>query len=264
MTPEHYPRRILVAVTGMSPQILTETLYALTQVEQPAFIPTEVHLITTRKGAENARLTLLDPHLGRFGQLCRDYGLPPITFDSQHIHLIRDSNGQPLIDIRTPDENALAADSITALVRQLTADPDCALHVSIAGGRKTMGFYLGYALSLFGREQDRLSHVLVSEPFEGNHKFYYPPREPQVLFTRENEPISTANAIVELASIPFVRLRDSLASAFDHGSGNFSDLVAATQRSLNPPRLVIHRSQCRIECGSQPIELPPMLHAFYR
>ena len=33
MNPEHYPRRILLAVTGLSPQVLTETLYALTQAE---------------------------------------------------------------------------------------------------------------------------------------------------------------------------------------------------------------------------------------
>jgi CRISPR-associated protein (TIGR02584 family) len=41
-----------------------------------------------------------------------------------------------------------------------TADPQASLHVSIAGERKTMGFYVGYALSLFGRTQGRLSHVL--------------------------------------------------------------------------------------------------------
>ena len=58
------------------------------------------------------------------------------------------------------------ADFITEQVRQITADPAASLHVSIAGGRKTMGFYAGYALSLFGRAQDQLSHVLVSPSFE--------------------------------------------------------------------------------------------------
>jgi CRISPR-associated protein (TIGR02584 family) len=48
------------------------------------------------------------------------------------------------------------------------------LHVSIAGGRKTMGFYAGYALSLYGRAQDRMSHVLVDEKFEKGINFYYP------------------------------------------------------------------------------------------
>lgn len=37
-----------------------------------------------------------------------------------------------------------------------------------------MGFFVGYALSLFGRAQDRLSHVLVSDPFESLTDFYYP------------------------------------------------------------------------------------------
>ena len=50
-----------------------------------------------------------------------------------------------------PAADAFIADAITALVRALTADPGSAVHASIAGGRKTMGFYLGYALSLFGR-----------------------------------------------------------------------------------------------------------------
>ena len=57
---------------------------------------------------------------------------------------------------------------ITNLIRAFTADPESALHVSIAGGRKTMGFFLGYALSLYGRAQDKLSHVLVSPPFESS------------------------------------------------------------------------------------------------
>ena len=44
------PRKILLAVTGISPQIVTETLYALgceAEENPDAFIPTEVHLITT-------------------------------------------------------------------------------------------------------------------------------------------------------------------------------------------------------------------------
>ena len=38
--PAAYGRRILVAVTGLSPQVVTETLYALAVLQQPAFVPT--------------------------------------------------------------------------------------------------------------------------------------------------------------------------------------------------------------------------------
>ena len=43
-----HPRRILLAVTGLSPQVVTETLYALGVAEQgeAAFLPTDIHLIT--------------------------------------------------------------------------------------------------------------------------------------------------------------------------------------------------------------------------
>ena len=158
--PESYPHRILVAVTGMSPQIVTETLYTLAVQQEPKFVPTEVRLITTEEGAQQAKQSLL--HKDRwFHRLLTDYDLPPIQFEPEQIHVLKDANGNPLDDIRSVEDNTAAADAITDLIRKLTGDDSSALHVSIAGGRKTMGFYLGYVLSLFGRIQDRLSHVLV-------------------------------------------------------------------------------------------------------
>ena len=53
--PASYPRRILLAVTGLSPQIVTETLYALAVEGEPRWMPTEIRIITTRRGAEKAR-----------------------------------------------------------------------------------------------------------------------------------------------------------------------------------------------------------------
>ena len=57
--PASYPRRILLAVCGLSPQIVTETVYALASAPELPFVPTEVHLITTREGAQRAELSLL-------------------------------------------------------------------------------------------------------------------------------------------------------------------------------------------------------------
>lgn len=39
-------RQILLLVTGLTPQVVTETIYALWKTE-PTLIPTEVHLVTT-------------------------------------------------------------------------------------------------------------------------------------------------------------------------------------------------------------------------
>lgn len=263
MTDHPYPRRILLAVTGLTPQVITETLYALAVQRQPAFIPTDIHLLTTHEGAEAARLGLLSDEPGWFYRLCEDYALPPIRFDVSHIHTLVDDQGQPLSDIRTPADNQRAADTITELVRHFTADPTAALHVSIAGGRKTMGYYLGYALSLFGRPQDCLSHVLVSEPFEGCPDFYYPTPYNRVIVLRDNKLADTRDAQVTLAEIPFVRLRDELNNRLLTGAASFGQTVAAAQRALLPPALVIDLPHRRLTAAGEPVDLPPVDLAFY-
>ena len=259
-----FRRRILLVVTGLSPQVVTETLYALAVQERPPWIPTEVHLITTREGAERARLTLLSKRPGWFHRLCRDYNLPRIRFDASRIHVLRDAQEAPLEDIRTPKDNESAADFITEKVRELTGDPNAALHVSIAGGRKTMGFYVGYALSLYGRPQDRLSHVLVSVPYESNQEFFYPTPYSHVIYTHppENRPLDAKNARVTLASIPFVRLRHGLPKALLEGRARFSEVVAAAQENLGPPCLEIHLAQRFIRAGRKEIRLPAAQLAF--
>ncbi len=262
--PHQNLRRILLAATGLSPQVLTETLYALCVDATPAWIPDEIHLITSREGAERARLALLDPGDGQFHAFCRDYGLAGrIAFPPEHIHLIRDDGDNALSDIRTPQDNAHAADSIHALVRQLTARPDTELHVSIAGGRKTMGFYLGYCLSLAARPQDTLSHVLVSEPFESLPDFYYPPAVPRLLHTRDGRPIHTSDARIMLAHIPFVRLRPLLPATALAPELSFSQAVEATQAHLEKPQLQIRTDTRQLHCARHAVNLPPQLFAWY-
>lgn len=263
--PSQYPRRILLAVTGLSPQVVTETLYALTQVMTPPFLPTEIQLVTTAQGAEHARLNLLSADPGWFHHLVADYGLPPIHFDAEGIHVLRDAKGQPLNDIRTPVENEQAADSLTERLRELTADPDSAVHVSIAGGRKTLGFYLGYALSLFGRPQDRLSHVLVSAPFESHPQFYYPTPKERVIHSldRVQLALDCRQAEVTLAEIPFVRLREGLPTRLLKGQSSFSATVQAARRALEPAELIIDLVGRRIQAGGEIILMTPADLAFY-
>lgn len=261
--PHLYPRRVLLALGGMSPQVVTETLYSLCVRRDPPFVPTEVHLITTTVGREEAIDGLLDED-GEFHEFVKDYELQGrIAFSVEHLHPLRDAAGRPLDDVRTEADNIAAADAITEKIRQLTADPDCALHVSISGGRNTQGFYLGYALSIFGRLQDRLSHVLVPQEFQGTDDFYYPPPKPEIIATRHNKRISTELAEVTLAEIPFVSLRHGLPKALLEGKASYSQTVAAIQRSLAPPRLRIAFQSREIWCGETRVELPPQLFAWY-
>lgn len=261
--PAAYPRRILLCVTGLTPQIVTETLYALAVAPAPVFLPTEIRLLTTLEGAQRARASLLHADGGQFHALLADYpALGRPVFDEDGIHVIAGPQGVPLADIRTPAENAAAADAITACVADLTRDDHAALHVSIAGGRKTMGFYLGYAFSLFARPQDRLSHVLVSAPFESHPDFYFPPAQPRRLAMRDGAHIDTAQAEVTLAEIPVVRLRHGLPEALAQGRAGYNETVAALQESVDPPRLEIDLRAASVRCGKRSIALQPILLAW--
>lgn len=250
-------RRILLAVTGLTPQVVTETLYALACRAEAPWIPDEIHLITTATGAENARLNLL-AGTAWFHRLQADYRLPEIDFTADHIHILQDGNGQPLDDIRTPEHNTLAADFITETVRRLTEAAETELHISIAGGRKTMGYYLGYALSLYGRPQDRLSHVLVSDPYETNRDFYYPTPYDHPIHSRRGDKeitVDARNAKVELADIPFVRLREGLPERLRRGQAGFSRVVAIANRGLEPPRLRLNAPQRQAWADDEPLDL---------
>lgn len=260
-----YPRRVLLAVCGLSPQVLTETVYALAVKRRPPFVPTEIHLATTAEGARRARLTLLGRSPGWFRKLCHDYKLGGITFNEEHIHVLTGLDGAPLADIRSREDNESAANQIAELVRKFTADDRAALHVSIAGGRKTTGFYAGYALSLFGRPQDRMSHVLVSAPFESHPEFYYPTRESRIIYTPppDSRPLDTRTAEVTLAEIPFVRLRKLLPPRLLRGGLPYAALVRATEETLAGPELVIELERGTVRAGGEQVRLRPAELAFY-
>ncbi len=254
-------RRILLAVTGLTPQVVTETVYALMR-EGPDRVPHEVHILTTADGAERARLALLSDQPGWFQRLRDDHGLAQIDFGVDNIHVLRGASGEPLTDIRSAADNALAADQIADWVRRFTQDPDTQLHVSLAGGRKTMGFFAGYALSLWGRDGDRLTHVLVSEPYESSWEFFYPTPYERIIETRGGKLADCRQAIVTLADLPFVRLRHGLPPALLSSQAGFAQAVQAAQSGLGPPRLSIDLSMQSIEAAGLTIALAPAELAF--
>jgi len=261
--PQQYPNRVLLAVSGMSPQIVTETLYSLAVNQATPFIPTEIHLITTKAGAKEAQLQLLHEKTGQFRQLCRDYQLPAIHFPETHIHVITDAEGAPLDDIKTPQQNEAAADFITTIVSGLTRNEDTALHISIAGGRKTMGYYLGYALSLYGRQQDRLSHVLVTDHYESLKDFFYPTPESHVIESRDGRSLDSRDAEVMLAEIPFVRMRSGIPQHLLDGKTGFNESIKFARQIEAEPCLQINLQQGFVQVSDIKIGLSELNYAFY-
>lgn len=258
-----FHRRVLLLVTGLSPQVVTETVFALSASGQARDVPTEIEVITTTEGARRAKLALLSDGPGWFRRLCEEYELPPIAFDTTRLLVMEGPDGAPLDDIRTATDNMSAADFITRRIRILTSDPSASVHVSIAGGRKTMGFYAGYALSLFGRPQDRLSHVLVSEPFESSWEFFYPARTERVISVAGNTLADAAKAQVTLADIPFVRLRDGLPESLLNGDATFEATVLGAAAAFAPDELVLDPSSRTVWMGGRAITLTPTQFGLY-
>ncbi len=258
---------ILLCLTGLNPQVVTETLYLLKKKED--MVPDEIHVITTRTGKELVMKRLLDSSTGKFYSLCKELGISKdITFSGQTIHLIQGPDG-PLDDIRTTEDNKFAADSIIGLVRKFTSDPSTMVHASMAGGRKTMGFYMGVAMHYFGRKQDRLSHVLVNSPFETHPDFFYPPKKPENIVVLQPGKgyvsLSTRDAILELADIPFLRMREKLANP--SYPSDYDLLVQNAQSEIDslkkPYKLVFNIQDRTISISNSKIRLTPVQAAIY-
>lgn len=264
---KEFNKKILLSVTGMSPAVVTETLYAL--VTEKGFIPTEIQVITTEQGKNKLLETLLGIEGGRkerkgaLQEFIEDYGVQygfsEIHFDESCVHIIKDASGQNLPDIRTPEENEQAANSIVQLVGELCQDDEMALHISIAGGRKTMGFFMGYALSLYGREQDSLSHVLVDAQYENLPSFYYPKPHSYLINDREGKQIDAKDGKVMLAEIPWVRLGLGVPEDLKQQSISYSDSVKNAQALLEIPSLIFlsPMDECIVQFGSKQIKLAP-------
>lgn len=220
--------RVLLCASGMSPAIITETLYALITRPEP-FLPREVHIITTTTGKKEIERQLFQRRLDTQGQaqptpveaLLADHwpvGVPRPRFGPDTLHLIDDFD-----DVNSIEANEAAGNCMFHTFLQLQrgqglqrdaahAEQPVQIHASIAGGRKTMSFLMGHAFSLLAAPQDELSHVLVNSPFEFvQPTFYFKPKtaHPVTHIDRtknETTTLSTADARIELGLIPALKL----------------------------------------------------------
>lgn len=260
---------VALCLAGLSPAVVTETLYALVTQGRRRVIPREVHLITTHGGYPTVVGALLGPAgaLARLRQQCR---LPESSLlcTNAHVHVLRDRRGRPLEDIRTPEDSRAAGEFIGALLRELASDISTELHCSLAGGRKTMSALLATALQLHGRPCDRLYHVLVSEPFERIPEFFFPPHPPR-RYRIGSRPIDSSRARIELAEIPFVRLGAAVKRLGLSGlalEALAHEVQAEAEGRLKPEVLTLDPEARRVAVGGHPVRLPPQelaLYAFY-
>lgn len=255
-------KNILLTSCGLHPQIITEIIYSVSQQSPPVQFQ-EVHVITTEVGQEQIENYLLDQKNGFFHKLREEYELNNTDFQLKNIQLLENSQGETLEDIQTVADNEVVANTITEVVRKLTSQPETALHVSLAGGRRTISYYLGYALSLFGRPQDHLYHVIVSHDYESDDEFFYPNKTPTYITDRNGNTLNTQDAQVHLANIPFVRLRDGLPKDLLEGKVSFTEAIASVPKITQTAQVQINFQQKTIVCNDNLITLTPIQFAWY-
>lgn len=251
---------ILICVSGLTPQIVTESLFCLAVKEK---IPIhEIYVITTTRGRDV--ILGKDPHPAtpksplkkEIENLCEKYKLKTPLFKENDTHIIvAKEESIELPDIRSDKDNILFPNKVCDFLRAKTSDPYNVLFCSITGGRKSMSVHMANALSLFAREHDRLIHVLTKE--ENEFKGFYPINKKEA-------------KDLQIADIPFVRLRSLLSNEIkgnDLLKSKFDEIVEYTQtqlKTLAPSnKMIIDIERRELRFGNDSIMFEPMEFLFY-
>lgn len=258
MTSKH----TLIAVTGLTPQIITETLYTL--VVKKGINIDEICIITTKRGKNVIQ--------GKDREYNKKRGYPKLSEVLKNFCEIYDMSkprleiklaaelSTELYDIRNDKHNLLFPNKVCEVIREKSSDKNNILHCSISGGRKTMSVDLAFALSIFGRNEDKLYHILVDEKVEFNKDFWFPRTDSEKYY-------------LELSEIPYVRL-SYLLSEVTHNKlftkMTYTELVSLTQNLLNKAsaeKLRFRRKSDKWEVWysrNEPVEIQPKEVTLYR
>jgi len=247
-------RRILLCSVGLSPQVVTETLHAL--AFERRWIPDQLILLTTRKGAEGCRALLLTPQTGALYGFAREWRAPWIEGLAAGTRLETVETDAGDLDVDLAAQTFM--DRVARILRDICADEDTELHVSLAGGRKPAAAVLALALALFGRERDRLSHVIVPDALVANPAYFYPPANPAPIAARDGGVLDPSELRVSLFDIPFPRLRPLV----DNDDERFECLVSQASEALARPRLLVDCRAATLCWEQRKIPLPPALAAW--
>lgn len=174
-------KTVLIATLGGSPQVVTETPWALMNPERTATprppeekrIPGRIHMIATGFVA-NRESEIRD----RIACLYESEGHPPPSRENVVFNVVENDSGGALNDIRTADENGFFARHIAKVARGYAQDQYLRIHLSRAGGRKTVSSYALSAAMFFGRPHDEISHVLANPPQIESHPDFRWPGQP--------------------------------------------------------------------------------------
>lgn len=258
-------KKILLAVCGKTPQIITETIYALWEQGD---LPTDIYIITTKAGKDAISSSLLHSDHGMFYKFCTEYNIDAstINFSYQNIIVPHNLDNREMEDIRDEDDSRIFLQHCLEKTFTVTENSEDTVFFSIAAGRKTMGASLTLAAQYYGREQDKIYHVLVKEEFEYSRDFYYPPKKKQFLelldSKGEKSYKSTEYAKISLINIPFFSIRERLGKEMLENPVSPGELLSLLQKNASPC-LKLNVMQRTIEWKNKTVQLPEAWFALY-
>ncbi|MCX7957435.1 MAG: CRISPR-associated ring nuclease Csm6 [Deltaproteobacteria bacterium] len=217
---------ILISVVGISPQVVTETLYAL--VKQKNETIDEIFLITTSKGKD----TIIN---SKFAQKIQEFNTiykTNVSFSEDNIFVILNRNGEELYDIRDAEESEFTADFIYEKMKFLKSKYwHKKFHCSIAGGRKTMSAYMALMLNILGDREDKLYHVLVPSEVERDKNFFFPIPGGRIICSDGSEKLHEV-IVIDLVDISYVRLKNKFGYVFRPGK-SYNKIVEEFQSEVD-------------------------------
>lgn len=250
---------VLIAVVGMSPAVITETIWGLGQ-EKPEFLPDEVKVCTTRTGWDALSAALLSTQAGCsvWEELQAKLG-KKITLSK---HIFHNDVGSDLEDIVSGADQELVANQLLKCIREYKNPQQevCRIVASIAGGRKSMSALMYAAMSLGAEPDDIITHVLADEKATNCRAFFFPAQSQQQLVNKQQQEFTAKEVRIDLAEIPFVPLASLVKGSDFESGGAFSKLVRRARQTVanisrEDTKIRISRSSCTAWINGQEIRL---------
>ncbi len=239
-------KTVLLATAGLSPAVLTETVWALAQ-EKHAVIPDTIIVLTTVTGRTQVERQLFGPDaiwnqlrqavLGKNADTDPrlDFDVTPDRLKVVHQRIA--GRRLPLDELATREQNAAFADAIVDELWTHTSKPDVRVIASLAGGFKTMSALLLSAMQLLANPGDRVTHVLVGEGYESTvPSFYFPQQRNQKLIGKfSGKPLraSAASKHLQLIDLPVIPLRRWFEQALNRKPPSYDVLVCGSIDALD-------------------------------
>lgn len=236
-------KSILISGIGTSPAVLTETVWCLAHQNVP-IVPDEVVVLTTESGKERLYAEILNGESPVWRRMCESLREDRVEIDGKlvfgktSVRVIPDAHGNEIYDLRSGEDNLRAADFMLQQLRQYTESSDTVVLVSIAGGRKTMSALLFSCMTLLGREDDKVFHVLLPPEFEGGvtPPMYYPVKGVTYTNRVTGKTYKSEKFQSELFEVPFVRMRGWYQEKFKTIPPTYRTLVSRV-KTVAPPAI---------------------------